>query len=382
MGFLIKRILIYITIATVFFGCGKSLIKLVAKKDNDSYSMFGKIPSRTFLAPVTVSDSVKLKWEADAYGSFTNSSVVVYDKYVFTSDLGGRIFVFNIDDGKKVGMLKSGESILGTPLIYKSLLIYAAAEDNKNITDLVYYDYENGKELYNEEIDDRVLSEMLALDDGIIFLTESGRINRYNLNGKSVWQTETKERARTSPSLIDDIIVFGNDAGEVLTVDVNDGKIINRFKFDGMFDSSPCLDENSAYLSNNNGKIYSIDYQTGKINWEYDTGSRIVMTPAVDDANVFVGNLYGSIFSIDKKNGTLNWKQNYDGLFNATPLITNNRLIVPDLKRMFYILDKNTGLIKNKYLLDGRAKFTPVLTDSTLFIGYDRGILRAYEFVY
>jgi len=368
--------------AILIFGCGKSLIELTSKLDEDPHQMFGKIPSKNFFVPVTVSDSLKLKWEAETYGSFTNSSVVVYDEYVFISDLGGRIFVFNISDGKRVGMLRSGEAIVGSPLVYKTLMIYAGVEDRNNVTDLIYYDYEKGKEYYYEEFDSRVLSEMIALDDGIIFLTESGRINRYDLKGKSVWQTETDKRTRSSPSLIANTIVFGNDAGEILTVNAEDGKLINRFQVGGIFNGSPNLEDSNALISNNNGKIYSINYKSGKINWDYDTGARIVMTPATDDLNVYIGNLDGSIYSLNKGNGKLNWQQKYTGLFNATPLITNNRIILPDLDRSFYIIDKQTGQSKNKYSLDGRVKLSPVLIDSTLFIGYDRGILRAYEFVY
>ena len=363
-------------------GCAKSLIKIISNTDEDSYPMFGKTTSKNFFVPVTVSDSLKLKWESDVYGSFTNSSVVIYDKYVFTSDLGGRIFVFNIEDGKRVGLLKIGETIPGTPLVFKSLIIYATAEDKNNISELVYYDYANGKQLYYEEIDSRILSEMIALDDGIIFLTESGRINRYDLIGNSIWQTETNNRTRSSPSLINNTVVFGNDAGEVITINAKNGKINNRFHIGGIFNGSPTIVNNSAIFSNNNGKVYSIDYGTGKINWEYDTRERVVMTPASDNENIYVGNLEGSLFSLSKESGKLNWMRNYNGLFNATPLITNYRIIIPDLDKAFYIIDKNNGIIKNKYSLDARAKLTPVFADSTLFIGYDRGILRAYEFIY
>ena len=382
MGFLIKRTLTYLSIIIIITGCAKSLIKIISNTDEDSYPMFGKTTSKNFFVPVTVSDSLKLKWESDVYGSFTNSSVVIYDKYVFTSDLGGRIFVFNIEDGKRVGLLKIGETIPGTPLVFKSLIIYATAEDKNNISELVYYDYANGKQLYYEEIDSRILSEMIALDDGIIFLTESGRINRYDLIGNSIWQTETNNRTRSSPSLINNTVVFGNDAGEVITINAKNGKINNRFHIGGIFNGSPTIVNNSAIFSNNNGKVYSIDYGTGKINWEYDTRERVVMTPASDNENIYVGNLEGSLFSLSKESGKLNWVRNYNGLFNATPLITNYRIIIPDLDKAFYIIDKNNGIIKNKYSLDARAKLTPVFADSTLFIGYDRGILRAYEFIY
>ena len=106
------------------------------------------------------------------------------------------------------------------------------------------------------------------------------------------------------------------------------------------------------------------------------------MTPAFDDDNVFIGNLRGTLISLNKKNGEPIWQKNYGEVFNASPLLTNNRIFISDLFRAYYIIDKNSGSLLKTISLEGRAKLTPVIYDSTLFIGYDRGILRAYEFVY
>jgi len=382
MGLLIKKILIIGSIMVFLFGCGKQLIKIPARLDRDPYPMFGRTSDRNFYVPVTVSDSLILNWENNAHGSFGNSSVTIYDEYVFTSDLGGRIYVFDINDGSKVGMLKSRDAIYSAPLIFKSLVVYAVAEEKYNLSELIIYNFKTGKEIFYEEIYSRVLSEMIAIEDGIIFLTESGRLNRYDLKGKSIWQTETDVTTRCSPSLQNGIIIFGNDDGEVITVDLEDGEIINRNSIGGIFTGAPSIDNNIAYMSNNNGIIYALDLNNTEIIWEHYTGARIIMSPAVDDKNVIVGNLSGSLLSLDKLNGKPNWGQQYKGVFNATPLLTNYRVIIPDLFRSLYIIDKSTGIPNKIYLLEGRAKLSPVYFDDILFIGFDRGILRAYDFVY
>ena len=382
MGFLKTKVLLVLILIGMIGGCGKSVIKVQVKLDEDPYPMFGKSSSRNFYVPVTVSDSIELRWETDTDAGFSNTSVSIYDKYVFASNLGGRIYVFDIDDGTVVGRLKNSGAIYTTPLLYRSLVIFGVAEDKYNLTELIYYDYQNGKEVYYEELYSRIMSEMIALEDGIVFLTESGRINRYDLRGKSIWQTETKVTTRSSPSLIDDKIIFGNNDGEVITVDLEDGDIIERIKLDGLFTGTPTISENIAYLSNNNGKVYAIEIDKLNKVWEFDTGTRIIMSPAVDDGNVIIGNLSGALFSINKHNGKVNWKQKYKGLFNATPLLTENRIIINDLFRSFYIIDKETGIPTNIYLLDGRSKLSPVFYNNTLFIGFDRGILRAYDFIH
>lgn len=381
MGFL-KKIFVSGIVILMVSSCGKSLIEIAAKIDYDPYPMFGRISSRNFYEPVTVSDSLKLKWEAETYGSFTNSSVTTYDDYVFTSDLGGRIFVFNITDGKRVGMLRSKNTIYSAPIITKSFVIYAMAEEKSDMSELIYYDYKEGDEVYNKEINNRILSEMIGLDDGIIFLTESGRITKYNLSGNSIWETETGSTTRCSPSLSENRVIFGNDDGEVILIDAANGRLVDRKKIEGIFTGVPTIDSGIAYLSNNNGMIYAIGMNDIKVRWKYNTGARILMSPAVDNENVVIGNLGGYLFSLNKNNGNLNWQKEFSGLFNATPLLTENRIIISDLDRSFFIVDKNDGNIKNVYSLEGRVKLSPVYFKNILFIGYDRGILRAYEFVY
>jgi outer membrane protein assembly factor BamB len=382
MGFLIRKILFIMILICFLGGCNKSLIELTSEQDDYFYNMFGGTPSREFFVPVTVSDSLQLKWESDAYGSFRNSSPTIYNEFIFTSDQGGRIFVFNIETGKQVGMLKSSESIYSSPLLYSSLVIYAVVEENSNISQIIYYNHKEGMEEFYKEFEGRIISEMIALENGIIFLLENGNIYRLDLVGNIVWQSETKQFTRCSPSLKNNTIVFGNDAGEIISVNIEDGRIINRVKYEGIFAGAPTIDNDRVFISNYNGYVYSLELSTLKANWKFNTGTKILMTPAFDNEYVIIGNLKGSLAVVDKNNGELVWKKEYKGLFNATPLVTNNRIIIPDLFRAFHIIDKVSGDLIKSVKLDGRAKLTPILKDNTLFIGYDRGVLRAYEFVY
>jgi len=123
------KIFIMIILFGILAGCGKSVIKVQVQLDEDPYPMFGKSSARNFYVPVTVSDSLELRWESDADAGFINNSVSIYDKFVFASNLGGRIYVFDIDDGTVVGRLKNSGSIYTTPLVFRSLVIFGVAED-------------------------------------------------------------------------------------------------------------------------------------------------------------------------------------------------------------------------------------------------------------
>lgn len=381
MGFLKTKYIIVIISLTILFGCAKSIIKIAAKKDDDPFRMFGKVPSREFYVPVNVSDSLNLVWENSVNGSFTNSSVSVYDDLVFVNDLSGRVYCFRFDDGKQLGKLKYKGAIYSTPVPFNNLIIFPVALEKENLTELVYYNYSAGEELEIIELPGRVLTEMIAVEDGVIFNTEIGTVFKFDLHGNKIWETETKVPTRSSPSMKNNLFIFGNDNGEIISLDILDGDSVYVSNIGGSFFSGSTIAENVIYIGNNNGKLYALNFDDGKVIWEFNSDARILMTPSVDDESVVFGNLAGYLFSLNRTDGTLNWKTKFRGILNATPLLTENRIVIPDTFFSFHLVDKNDGSIIKDFYLDGRAKYSPVYFKGILFIGYDNGNLNAYEFV-
>lgn len=365
-----------------FGGCAKSLIKLVVNDDTNSYNMFGKYSAREFFVDVNVSDSLTLLWEQSAYGSFTNSSAVYTDSVVIVSDLGGRIHCFDIRNGKQVGVLKSKGTVYSTPIINKRKLIYALVDNKDDETELIIYDFFQGKELFTTDIKGRVLSQMLMDGDDIILATEDGSVKKISSRGKIIWEYESSAKLSCNAAMINKTILIGNVEGEIIAINSETGSKLFKKKIGKPFFSGITIDGSSAFIGDNSGILYSFEISNGSINWKFETSSRILMNPAVDDKNVYIGNLSGELFSFNKLTGTMNWKSYLDGILNSTPLITKNRIIITNLFKSFSILNKEDGTTKKTYDLDGRGKFSPVLIDNKLIIGYDDGIVRAYEFVY
>jgi outer membrane protein assembly factor BamB len=381
MGLLSYRIL-FITFLLLIAGCARSVIKYATKLDEDPYQMFGKTPSREFYLPVNVSDSLVLKWESGMYGSFSNSSVSIYDDLVFINDLSGRIFCYQFEDGKQVGKLKySSGSVYSTPIPLRNKVIFPVAEDKENLTDLIIYDYKEGKELNDIEIPGRVLTQMIASGDDILFTTEIGSAYRYSSSGNKIWETNTRKPTRSSPAMANDLFIFGNDDGEIITLNATTGDSVYVQHIGGSFYSGLTIFGNAIYVGNDDGNIFALNVKDGKIIWQFDTGSRIIMNSAVDENNVYVGNLAGVFFSLDKNSGEKNWSTSFSGVLNSTPLVTNNLIIIPDILFSLHFLKKETGEVLKSIPLEGRAKLSPVIHKNILFIGFDDGIIRAYEFI-
>jgi outer membrane protein assembly factor BamB len=380
MGFL-KKFFVLLTILLFLSGCARSLIKISTSEDNQPYRMFGKNPNREFYEPISISDSLIELWETSVNGGFSNSSIVVYDNYVFASDLSGRVYTFNIEDGDQEGKLNYKGAVFSSPAVFRGTLIFPVSIENEPLTEIVYYDFFNGKELQIIEIPGRILTEMVVLDKSVIFCTDFGTVYKYNLTGNKEWETHIRVPIRSSPSMFNNKIIFGNDKGEIIALDELSGDSIYVSDIGGNFFSGSSIYDSVLYIGNENGILYAINPEDGSLIWEFDSGARIAMTPAVDDTNVIFGNLSGNLFSLNKISGEKVWEAKFSSVLNATPLLTDNRIILPDVSLSFHFLDKKSGRVIKTFPLEGRAKLTPVIHKGILYIGYDDGILRAYEFV-
>lgn len=361
-------------------GCTPSSIKLDTKKGLSSYTMFGKTAGREFFIPESISESISLKWESEINGSFPNSSVTSYDKYIFVNDLSGRVYCFDASNGKVIGALKIGGAVYTTPVIHDNNIIFAAAEGDENKSVLYYYNFSTAKMLHEIEITGRVMTEMIKTEKEIFFTTEDGKVFCYDLLGEKVWEYDTKVKTHSSPALGKDIIVFGNDDGEITGISAKKGELLFKEKTGDSFFSGATIDDSIVYIGNDDGNLYAIELSTGKVKWLFETGSKITMVPVYNKTHIIIGNLKGEIYSIDKETGKLNWRTNTRGVLSASPLLTENFIVLPDLNESYHFVDVKTGEIKNTYLLEGRGKLTPVILNEVLYIGYDNGIVRAYEF--
>lgn len=379
MGFLKK--IFFIISAFILAGCAKSLIQISSNNLETIHPLFGKNSQRNFYYDVYSSDSLKLIWTADTFGSFNNSSVVANDSMVFIADLAGRVHVFNIENGKQRGVLKTKGAIFSTPLLYKFRIYYPLIKDGKKLTEFIVYDYFAGKDLYIVEIEDLITNQMLSDDEAIYLFAEDGTIYKYNYEAKLLWSVETNQSIHFVPAMKNKKLFFGNDVGEFLVVDSKNGKILYREKIASSFFSGATIENNFCYLGDDEGNFYAIDIDTFKIKFKVKTDGRILMNPAIDDKHVYFGSMRRMFYCIDKNDGRIIWSKKMKGYFNSTPIITKNHLFIPNLFKSLMIVDKNSGVVLNEIEFDNRVKLSPVILNNKIIIGYDEGIIAAYEFI-
>lgn len=376
-----KSVIILSFTALLIGGCAQSYMKVGYVSDSNPYVQFGKYPSRDIYYDFDVSDSLKELWSAETNGSFSNSSVSVYNNFVFVSDLSGRVTAYNIKTGKKVGEAKSKGVVTSAPYIHRKYLVFVTASPEKDQSVINYWDIGENGLLRETEVKGRVLTEMAVKDSSFVLCTEKGMVYRYDLYGVKLWECKTGSIIHSSPVIGNKNIYFGTDKGEIIAVDFEKGNIVFRKQTGNNFLAGGVVSGNSLFIADDLGVLYSVDITSGTVNWKYKCGSKILMIPAVDGMNVYLGSLTGDYFALNKKDGSLLWKKRLGKLFNASPAAAKNYLLVPDLDKKLYFVDKRNGDVVKTMDFEGRLKLTPVIIDKRIvFLGSDNGVLNAYEF--
>ncbi len=341
--------------------------------------MYGKVQERKFFENTSIQDSLKLIWSAETIGSQSNTSIVIYGDMLFVSALSGRIYVFERSIGKPLGFEKYSGSIPVAPILNEMRLFFIVNDSNEKLSTLKLFDLVGGKILSESRVFGSVQNEMLRVEDGIVLLSDSGELIKYNFVGLRQWSLSTKISARSSPASNGELTLFGNVLGEIIAVNSNNGEMKYRANISSGIESEFSIDEPNAYFGDNKGKIFSVNVSDGKLNWQFDTKNKIVAAPVHNESQIIIGNLAGDLYCLNKEDGKLIWKTSTGGVINTTPLMFKNYLVQPDMNKKVYFINTKTGKIEKTYEFERRVKLSPVFYNGILYLGADRGIINAYQ---
>ena len=373
------RILPKILFAALLAGCTQTVYIRNLPQENGGHLNFGKDGDRNFYIPASVSDSLKLKWETATYGSYNNSSVIGYDKYIITHDLSGYIHCFDRNDGKEIGVLNYTGSIFSSPVIYKSRMFFVVNNSEEKYSTVYYYDLKDGKILSKTELNGSFSNQTLKNDNAFYLIGDRGAIYKFNYAGVLEWEYETGLEVLSTPAIKGESIYFVSTKGEIVSFDYIKKEITVKKNIGEPVYSGIVIDGNNGYTAGGRGGIYCFDLKTLEIRWNRETGSKAASLPVCGDENLITVNLSGKASCYNKSTGNPVWQRNYGGAPFSTPLLFKNLLIQPNLDRYLYLINPANGDLLKRIKTGGRMKLSPVYLDGLLIVGYDKGIIGAYE---
>lgn len=375
-----KKALLIIASVLVFHSCAVNLLVDFRPVTEAGYAMFGGVPERNFYSDIEIRDSLELVRRFELKGSHSNTSVTAGNGLIFTGDLSGRIYAFDIETGKSYGYKKYDGEISIAPALIGRRIYFVVNKRNEPNSTLVTFDFFDGKEINKYDLNGSVKSELLILNNRIVAVDNEGAVYNFNTAGYVEWSFDTKQKQNSHPSSDGKIIAWGTNEGKLIIFSAEQKKILDSFSADTSVTSGTAIDNHIIYFGDAAGNLYAYNYPQKKLLWKINTGAKIVNFPVQNDSLVISGNLKGMIYAVRKKSGALKWSLKIDGLINATPLMTKNILLQPDLNKKMYLIDVANGAIRETINYEGRAKLSPVYYRDYIIAGSDRGIVYIYNY--
>ena len=345
----------------------------------NGYLAYGGNNSHNFYFPIAVSDSITLKWETGTYGSYNNSSIVAYDKYVLVHDLAGRITCLDLNNGKEIGTTIYEGEINAAPVLYRGRMFFIVNNREEKYSTAYYFDLNDGKIISQSQIPGSFNSQILKNADGFIAISYQGVIYKFNLAGLVEWKYDTGVKVISNPALAGNKLIYASMTGELSCVDIQTRKKIYAVKTAVGFSGGITLADSSGFIGDENGKLFCFNISNGENNWTYDTGAEIKNQPVCNGENVIVSNLGGEMTSLDIRTGKLIWKTTLSGVAYATPLLFTNLVVQPNMDSYIYLLNSSNGAILKRIKTRGRMKLSPVYFNGMMILGYDKGNIGAFE---
>ncbi len=367
--------------AFILINCNQPIILKNKIDEGKGIFQFGISNKRNFYFDKNALSNPKQIWTNETYGSFSNTSFLVYDKYLFVPDLSGRFFVFDRLNGKQIGYEKFNGEIKVSPII-NSFRIYIPVNNLEQRYSTIYtFDLLQGKIINEAKIDGKINFELVKNDDGFLVFTNRGEICKINFIGDIQWKFKLGFEIISNVTIKENLCIFGNNKSELILFDIIKKQIFKKIKFDSDVCSGISFENDILFFITEDGTFYSFDFVSEKINWSFKSNSRVVSFPVHDSKNIFFGNLSGEFLCLEKSSGKILWEYYSNSLFNATPLVFDNLIIVPDNNKKVLLLDISNGKLLNTLNFERRVKLTPLFYDDFIYFGVDRGIIYAYKII-
>lgn len=339
------------------------------------WPMFGFDQSHTNAYTEEFSPPLQIAWEQKLSSAPAASSIFAYG-IVFVPTQEGRIFAYDVTNGREIGYLKIKAGQNAAPVYFQHSLLFAMESGKPN---LYCYNITDGKYNWNKNIEE--INSPLLLDMVNLYVaTLKGTVLCLDPNdGRSKWQWEGKEPLYAAPVCVDSVIVVGSIDGTITALNSQSGKEEWQVKEKRTLRGSPAVNGNKILWGTVEGSMYALSTRTGEKIWEFQTGAKIYSTPATVDKYVVFGCNNGKIYALQTETGTLLWEFQTLSVVNTPPIIVGTTVYCGSLDHKLYAVDLSTGKSLWSFDAGGQIISAPIFTGSHILVATQNKKVYAFR---
>ena len=323
-----------------------------------------------------------LLWQTNIGGIWTDTSPVIYDGLLYTSNEDGLISCLNTTDGGIVWnySIPVGYSKV-TPAIADDYVIFVVFN-----TGMMYaFNRTNGDIIWNESISSTGPSSSIAIDNNIIYFASSDE-NVYARNitdGSEIWTYDTNEILVGGPVIENDRLFVGGIFEDFFALNATTNNPLWSFTTcnSGSVYSILAVDD-IVYLSDDNcGTLWALNATNGNEIWNYtndiwtDKGSL-----AYRNDVVYVASDSNYVYAINATSGNQIWNYSADWKMHGISVSDNAVFVSGVTPSSLYVLNITDGTWIYEYPPPTASYSVPAIVDNVVYLTPTNG--NVYAFTY
>jgi outer membrane protein assembly factor BamB len=257
----------------------------------------------------------------------------------------------------------------------------------------------SGKMRWMVRIGETIGSSPVVFEDSIIVAVEvnkkaNGYIARLNRrNGKAIWRSNSfGDQSHSSPTidLKNRLVLLGSNNNMFFAFNLDTGALVWSKAIDGKVKSTSAVVRGRVHFSTWGGSLYALDVKTGAEAWKTALENKSQSSPTyIPDADMFVlgsgENGNGKIFGIDRDSGKILWQlpqPSSNSKMGSALSVQNSEKYIVWIScngKSLCALDPRSGKVLSEYKLSGFLTGMPIAFHGALYVALDESSLLKLE---
>ncbi len=309
-------------------------------------------------------------WEHEINGKLSGPMTLL-NGFVAVPSSKSRIWLFNVETGRKMGKIKSKGPAQTGLVLSDTLALFAVAPKYSR---LVCLNLRQGNQVWQRRIKDCSRGS-IVVGDNFLIGSVTGRLTAYRIaDGAEGWSFYGEEEDQfTAPAASGHDLVFQpGSKGILYAVSAEDGTERYRVNLQGPMYAGVAVGD-LVVATDVLGNVYGIDPSDGTIRWTTGVGGPVWTTPAISNGIAYVGHSGGELVALRIEDGMVLWRFLAREVIVASPVVVGRHVVVGTLGGSLFVLDAIDGEVLSTRELKGGIQYTPITDGNRVFVSTNKG---------
>jgi outer membrane protein assembly factor BamB len=340
------------------------------------------------VAKTTLPEQPEVVWKVTIEKGAFDGTPVIADGVVYLGDMDGKVYAWNLADGRELWTYKVESGFIASPAIRipspqpspkgRGGILYIGDIDGK----FYALDIKTGQPKWTFNADAEIDNGANFWKDNVLFGSQDSKLYCLKADtGEVVWKFAIQDQIRCMPTVVGDRSFVAGCDSTLHIVDLNEGKEVSGVPIEAPTGVTPAVLGENVYFGTEGGTFFAVNWKDAKVAWkaeEKGSSQPYRSSPAVRDNIVVVGSRSRRVEAFNPKTGEQLWSFATKQRIDSSPVIVGDRVYVGAADGRLYGLELKTG--KQVFEYQGTGGFTgsAAVAGGKLVIATDRGVVYCF----